>query len=250
MLSTPQTLTIPNVPAQDVTDVFAIQLRPRTAEGRAGTMIYGGTRADLHGCIHAAGQGGITRYTDISEALRIATERQARSPEWDFYVIPHPDGPSAEWVGRQVTPVEPDDDTAMNAAIAAMRQRWEADIARIGERFGREAVNRGWCGDYERVLTDLNEDLEFPIPGRQRRWEVYLPQTVTIEVQVNQQVRNIHAQTREEALEQARSQVNLETLRLLVQNNLNVSAGVARNLVTQVTQAVPRAGSQPEVYEA
>lgn len=254
MTTVSQSLTIPNVPAQDVTDVFAIQLRPRTADGRAGTHIYGGTRPELHGCIHNGSQ--ITRYTDIEQALNEATRRQNGSA-WDFYVIPHPDGPSQAWrdAHAEAAPAIPEDlsdNEAMDAAIAAMRQRWEADIARIGERFGAEAVRRGWCGDYERVLNDLNDDLEFPIPGRPRRWEVYFPQTVTLRVQINQQVRNIMAETREAATEQGRTQAaNLDAVRALVLAALpGLSDRVVRNLLTSMDQVQPREGSQPEVYES
>lgn len=350
-----QTLTIPNVPAQDVTDRFAIQLRPRTADGRAGRMIYGGTRPELHGCINTG--NAITVYNDVEDALRVATERQQSSDQWDFYVIPHPDGPSQawrdahaeaapaiedmsewseanalavtdrfavqlrrretgalyetespndratnscmhtresidvytfrdgqrfcqqsngprqtwrycliphpsgpslEWTARHRTPVVADDDETpeqaiarLNAEVIAQRQRWEQDIASIGERFGREAVRRGWCGDYERVLSDLNDSLEVPIPGRPRRWEAYFPQTVTLRVQINQQVRNIMAETREAATEQGRSQITLDSVHALVLAALpGLSDRVVRNLLTSMDQVQPREGAQPEVYES
>ena len=45
--------------------------------------------------------------------------------------------------------------------------KWERDFLRSWERIGQEATARNWCGEYERVVSDVQDDLEIgEIPPR------------------------------------------------------------------------------------
>jgi hypothetical protein len=67
--------------------------------------------------------------------------------------------------------------------------KWERDFMRSWERIGREATERDWCSEYERVVSDVEGDLEIgTIPARVRlvekrvriRGEVYRDVTVWV----------------------------------------------------------------------
>jgi hypothetical protein len=67
--------------------------------------------------------------------------------------------------------------------------KWERDFHRSWERVGREATERSWCDEYERVVSDVQDDLEIGvIPARVRlvekrvriRGEVYRDVTVWV----------------------------------------------------------------------
>lgn len=68
--------------------------------------------------------------------------------------------------------------------------KWERDFMRSWERIGREATERQWCSEYERVVSDVEEDLEIgEIPPRVNlverrvriRGEVYRDVTVWVQ---------------------------------------------------------------------
>lgn len=67
--------------------------------------------------------------------------------------------------------------------------KWERDFMRSWERVGREATERDWCSEYERVVSDVQDDLEIGvIPARVKlvekrvriRGEVYRDVTVWV----------------------------------------------------------------------
>lgn len=55
--------------------------------------------------------------------------------------------------------------TAQTAGIDPSEAH-RADMAKISARLAQEARDRGWCGDYDRVIESLNETLTVPLTAR------------------------------------------------------------------------------------
>jgi hypothetical protein len=58
-----------------------------------------------------------------------------------------------------------------------------ADIAVIGERLLEEAQERGWCGDYDTIVEQLNKRLSVALPERLADHEVEADIRVTIRIE-------------------------------------------------------------------
>lgn len=86
----------------------------------------------------------------------------------------------------------------LNSAVAAQRLRAEGaerqvvsvqeahrrDIDRIGEALLSEAEDRDWCGDYDRVIEQLNERLSVALPTRVKEHTVTVQVTYQVDVTV------------------------------------------------------------------
>lgn len=80
---------------------------------------------------------GLSRRADMPQALEALGKRVSTPP-------------------TTLAPVSPCDPTAAH----------QADIAHISTVIGHEAADRGWCGDYERIVRVINRGLAVPMTDR------------------------------------------------------------------------------------
>ena len=61
--------------------------------------------------------------------------------------------------------------------------KWERDFNTYAERIKQEAIDRGWCSNYEDVMESIKTELEVAeIPDREREYEVSWRETYTVTV--------------------------------------------------------------------
>ena len=93
--------------------------------------------------------------------------------------------------------------------IAADRDKFQMDAYRaieiIGERLIKEAEDRGWCDDFDRIISDVNEMLpgSFALPEREKEYEVSWKETILVTLDRSVTVR---ARNEDEARDEARSE--------------------------------------------
>jgi hypothetical protein len=73
----------------------------------------------------------------------------------------------------------------LSRQVAEVRAAHEQDVATIGQALLREAADRGWCEDYDRMVETLNHDLQVPLETRVRTYEVTFDLRVTIQVEAS-----------------------------------------------------------------
>lgn len=66
------------------------------------------------------------------------------------------------------------------AELAEAKAHHRMDIEAIAEKFNAEADSRGWCSDYQAVVTDLNESLSIPLDVAPTQWEAHTEIEVTL----------------------------------------------------------------------
>jgi hypothetical protein len=54
------------------------------------------------------------------------------------------------------------------------------DMATVSERLNKEAVDRGWCEEYDEITSDLNTDLHIPLSKRYQQFNIDLTVLVPI----------------------------------------------------------------------
>jgi RNase H-fold protein (predicted Holliday junction resolvase) len=72
-------------------------------------------------------------------------------------------------------------------SVEARRQAYmahEKDIALIGSTLTEEAESREWCGEYDQIIIGLNNQLNIPLPPRQKEYEVFVNVTYRVMVEV------------------------------------------------------------------
>ena len=89
-------------------------------------------------------------------------------------------------VEEPVAPVAPIDGT-QTPEYRELLSKYAQSIDIINARIGDEANDRGWCSDYERVLEEVNRELQsigspFEMVGRQREYRVSWSEDYTITV--------------------------------------------------------------------
>lgn len=65
------------------------------------------------------------------------------------------------------------------------RTNWAADVETIGARLLDEAESRGWCSEFDEIVSDLNSRLHKPLAERYRDYDVFVEVRVTIPVTVS-----------------------------------------------------------------
>lgn len=116
-------------------------------------------------------------------------QRQTTPPQPEPEVEPIPE--------RNLTPPEPtiEDLKSELAAVTAQKERLERlhstlsafqsnalnDAATIGNKLLREANNRGWCSEYDEIISSLNSELTvLELPVRKKHISGYVRGTITI----------------------------------------------------------------------
>lgn len=64
--------------------------------------------------------------------------------------------------------------------LAGARQAHRSDVAMIGQALLKEAKDRGWCSEYDDVVTELNRSLSISLPERMRDYTVHVSLTITL----------------------------------------------------------------------
>lgn len=69
------------------------------------------------------------------------------------------------------------------AEYAERAAKWERDFNTYAERIKQEAIDRGWCSNYEDVMESIKGELEVAeIPDREREFEVSWTEVYTVTV--------------------------------------------------------------------
>jgi hypothetical protein len=69
------------------------------------------------------------------------------------------------------------------AEYAERAAKWERDFNTYAERIKQEAIDRGWCSNYEDVMESIKTELEVAeIPDREREFEVSWTEVYTVTV--------------------------------------------------------------------
>jgi hypothetical protein len=108
--------------------------------------------------LHAAGHTDATGYYLLDEG--------GQGTEW-------------EWV-TEPTDTQPTEHPVSSGYVAAEAHR--RDIETIGQALIREANDRGWCGDYDRIIESINSSLAVPLPARSQKYRVYYEASMEVEV--------------------------------------------------------------------
>lgn len=102
--------------------------------------------------------------------------------------------------------------------LAQARQIHRSDIALISERLTEEANDRGWCGEYDEILANLNRALSIELTPRTRDYCVTVPVTIYACVYVS-------ARDEDDAAEQARDSIDIsEALTMSLDNGAHGEA--------------------------
>lgn len=137
--------------------------------------------------------GWFGTVTEVNNGVWTVTVEGTNYPSGPGYVFPITDGQTltvsnavveTDVVEEPMVPKrELDRANERVEEYAARAGKWERDFSRYATRILQEAVDRGWCEQYEGVMRDIQDDLEIAeIPEREQEFEVEIEMEGTCRV--------------------------------------------------------------------
>lgn len=114
-------------------------------------------------------------YDEMVEAL--VTMFTAENPRFDADKFRE----AVQRNGGMLIPARPDE-------IEALKDKWQSDIRRIGDKIISEANENGWCSTVEEAMAAINPSLTYPLSGRELEGYVEWVETYNVQITRRQKV--------------------------------------------------------------